>query len=161
MSPMQFVSYAEQMLTPTLPLFELVPENKFQWKPTEDSFTCGQMMVHMAQALRFNADGIARNEWALPSLRHIFLANRKIQTSTLEEAIALYKTNVEYFLSVFRQMSEEEFNTAIVNTPQFGPQEKWRYALFAVTHHLNHKTELFMYLKMMGIKVGSRELYGG
>lgn len=161
MTPQQFITYAEQMLMPTEGLFVLVPADRIEWKPTPDSFSCGQLMMHMAQALRFNADGIAKNEWALPSLRHIFLANRRVETATKEQAITLYKENAEYFYSVFRTMSEEEFLTASVNTPQFGPQEKWRYALFAVAHHLNHKAELFMCLKTLGVKVGSRELYGG
>lgn len=161
MTPLQFISYAEQMLRPTEPLFALIPQDKIEWKPTPESFSCGQLMMHMAQALRFNADGIAKNEWALPSLRHIFLANRRVESATREQAIALYKENAEYFYNVFRSMSEGEFVTATINTPQFGLQEKWRYALFAVAHHLNHKAELFMYLKTLGATVGSRELYGG
>lgn len=161
MTALQFVSYAEQMLAPTIPLFYLVPEDSIDWKPTENSFTCGQLMHHMAGSLRFNANGIGKNEWALPSIRHIFLANRREQSSTVEEAVALYKETSNEFFETFRQMSDEEFLGGIVNTPQFGPQEKWRHALFSVAHHLNHKTELFMYLKMMGVKVSSRELYGG
>lgn len=160
MTPLQFVSYAEQMLAPTIPMFQLVPDDKIDWKLTEGSFTCGQLMHHMGGSLRFNANGIRNNDWALPSLRHIFLANRREQSSTVEEAVALYKETSHEFFETFRTMPEEEFRSAMVNTPQFGPQEKWRYALFAVSHHLNHKAELFMYLKAMGIKVGSRELYG-
>jgi hypothetical protein len=161
MTPVQFVSYAEQMLAPTVSLFQLVPENNIDWRPVEGAFTCGQLMHHMAGALRFNANGIGKNEWALPSLRHIFLANRREPSSTVEEAVALYKETSHEFFETFRRMPEEEFLTGIINTPQFGPQEKWRHALFSVSHHLNHKTELFMYLKVMGIKVSSRELYGG
>ncbi len=161
MTPLQFVSYAEQMLAPTIPMFQLVPPDKIDWKLTEGSFTCGQLMHHMGGSLRFNANGLRNNDWALPSLRHIFLANRREQSSTVEEAVQLYNETSKEFFDTFRTMPEEEFRNAIVNTPQFGPQEKWRYALFAVAHHLNHKTELFMYLKTMGIKVGSRELYGG
>lgn len=160
MTPLQFISYAEQMLAPTVDLFTLVPDEKIDWKLTDGSFTCGQLMMHMGQALQFNANGIKMNEWVLPSLRHIFVANRRIETGSVSGAIALYEQNAKYFLDIFRAMPEEEFLTAVINTPQFGPQEKWRYALFTVAHHLNHKTELFMYLKTMGIKVGTKELYG-
>lgn len=161
MTPTQFISYARQMLHPTEGLFALVPDEKVDWSPAEGSFTCAQLMTHMAQSLRFNADGIARNEWVLPSLRHIMLANRRIEPVSKEQSIVLYKENSEYFYAVFRTMPEEEFNNAVITTPQFGPQEKWRYALFTVAHHLNHKAELFMYLKTMGVKAGTRELYGG
>lgn len=161
MTPQQFVEYAEQMLRPTEALFRLVPADRTEWKPTPESFTAGQLMLHMAQALRFNAQGLKTNEWALPSLRHILLANRRIETATVDRAVELYRENAEFLYDVFKTMPEEEFSRAQVDTPQFGPQEKWRYALFTVAHHLNHKAELFMYLKMMGMPAGSRELYGG
>jgi len=45
-------------------------------KPSEDSFTTGQLMHHMAMSLRFNADGIGKNEWAISSLVRVFAASR-------------------------------------------------------------------------------------
>lgn len=160
MSPTQFCEYIELVMKPTLPLFQLVPNNQIQWKPTEHSFTCGQLLYHIAYSLRFNANGIGKNIWELPSMRHIFLANRKTPEMSVEEAMAFYETTYKEFYSIFPAMSEEEFLTREVDSPQFGKIQVWKIALFSVSHHLNHKTELFMYLKLLGINVGSKELYG-
>lgn len=160
MTAEQFHSYAERMLAPTLPMFLLVPLDKVEWKPTEDSFTTGQLMHHMAQALRFNADGIGKNEWAISSLVRVFAANRRTPTASVDEAVTLYQQTSIYFLGTFTKMPEEEFQTAEVDSIQLGRVQKWRIALFVLDHHLNHKAELFMYLKLMGVKVSSKELYG-
>ncbi len=160
MTPLQFQDYARMQLAPTEPLFLMVPPGQEGWKPTEESFTAGQLMYHMAYALRFNADGIRKNEWALPSLRHVFITNRRIPTATVEECVALYRENSAYFLESFTEMSEQEFMTAELDTLQLGRAPKWKMSFFALEHHLNHKAELFMYLKMMGAKVTSKELYG-
>jgi hypothetical protein len=160
MTPLQFREYAELQLAPTEPLFRLVPVDRKDWKPTEGSFTAGQLMYHMAYALKFNADGIQRNEWAMPTLRHVFIANRRTPNADIPECIELYKENSKLFLDIFLGMSEAEFRSGELDTLQLGRTQKWRMSLFALEHHLNHKAELFMYLKLMGVNVTSKELYG-
>jgi uncharacterized damage-inducible protein DinB len=160
MTPKQFRDYAEQQLAPTEPLFLLVPPEQKDWKPTEESFTAGQLMYHMAYALRFNANGILNNQWALPSLRHVFITNRRTPSAGVEECAALYRENAKYFLDIFTAMTDEEFQTGELDTLQLGRAPKWKMSLFALEHHLNHKAELFMYLKLMGINVTSKDLYG-
>lgn len=160
MTVLQFHDYAILQLLPTEPLFRLVPPEKNDWKPTEESFTVGQLMYHMAFALRFNANGIAKNEWALPTLRHVFVTNRKTPSGAVDECVNLYRENSKYFLDIFTTMNEEEFQTGTLDTLQLGRTQKWKMSLFALEHHLNHKAELFMYLKIMGVKVTSKDLYG-
>ncbi len=160
MTPLQFKEYAALQLEPTEPMFLRVPPEQINWKPTEDSFTAGQLMFHMATALRFNGKGIKHNEWELPSLRHVFVSNRKTPTASVEECVSAYREHSAFFLDVFTGMSDEEFLTGELDTLQLGRTQKWRMSLFALEHHLNHKAELFMYLKMMGIKVNSKDLYG-
>jgi hypothetical protein len=37
----------------------------------------------------------------------------------------------------------------------------WRFAVFVAEHHLNHKMELHMYLRLLGVKVNTGTLYAG
>ena len=106
MNVTQFHEYAKTLLAPTEPLFLLVPGDKTEWKPTENSFTTGQLMHHMAVALRFNGKGIERNEWeGATSLRHIFLANRRTPGSSVANAVALYRKTSEYFFNFFNGLN--------------------------------------------------------
>lgn len=160
MTPIQFRDYAAMQLAPTEELFRRVPPDRKDWAPVEGAFTAGQLMYHMAFALRFNADGIRSNTWGMPSLRHVFVANRRTPSATVDESVRMYQENVAYFLSIFDSMAETEFADGMLDTLQLGRAEKWKMALFALEHHLNHKAELFMYLKLMGVAVTSRDLYG-
>jgi uncharacterized damage-inducible protein DinB len=160
MNSQQFAEYARLMLAPTIQLFRQVPEDKIGWQPTKESFTAGQLMHHMAFALQFNANGIGKNEWSIPSLRHVLVANRRTPTVSVNEAVSLYEKTSAQFLETFTLMPDDEFFTAEVDSIQLGKVQKWKIALFALDHHLNHKAELFMYLKLMGIKVHSGDLYG-
>ncbi len=161
MTVAQFHQYAVEILQPTESLFLFVPEDKKDWQPVEGAFTAGQLMLHMAEALRFNANGIQKNEWAVPSMRHIFVANRKTSSATVQEALSTYRESSKLFLDIFASMDNEEFQHGEVDSIQMGKVQKWRISLFALDHHLNHKAELFMYLKLMGVKVGTKELYQG
>lgn len=157
----QFQDYARTVLAPTEPMFRLVPETKTDWKPTESSFTAGQLMYHIADALHFNADGIGKNKWAVPSMRHVFLANRKTPGSSVADAVQYYRATSAEFLQVFNAMEDDEFQQGEVDSVQIGRAQKWRVALFALEHHCNHKAELFMYLKLMGVAVSTKNLYIG
>jgi len=161
MTVSDFHHYAQQALAPTEPLFMRVPPERKDWKPTDRSFTTGQLMYHIAYSLKFNANGVGKNIWELPSMRHVFLANRRTPSMPVAESIALYRTTSAEFLHVFATMSDEEFQNSEIDSVQLGTVKKWRGALFAIEHHINHKAELFMYLKIMGIDVTTKELYIG
>lgn len=60
MTLQNYLQYFDEMIKPTEPLFRLVPPDKVDWKPTENSFTLGQQMAHMAGALGVYGHGIAQ-----------------------------------------------------------------------------------------------------
>jgi uncharacterized damage-inducible protein DinB len=159
MTLQNYLSYFEQMFAPTEPLFRLVPPDKIDWKPTESSFTCGQLMAHMAIALERYGNGIATGAWGVGSMKEIFLGNRRTPSLSTDEAVELLKTNYDLFMSLLRGLSEEDFNTGEVDSPQLGRVPRWRVAMLAVEHHLDHKAELFMYLKLLGVRVHTGHLY--
>lgn len=160
MTLQNYLSYFDQMMKPTETLFRLVPPDKVDWSPTENGFTCGQQMYHIAEALGLYARGITRGDWGFISMRERFLANRHTPSVGVEEAVArLYENNKE-FQRLVGSLTEEEFDSGEVMTPQFGGTvPRWQIALFGMEHHINHKVELFMYLKMLGVKVNTGHLY--
>lgn len=154
-----YLEYFDRLIRSAERLFKLVPADKIDWKPTEDSFTTGQLMAHMASSLASYGRGIGTGKWGVGSLQEIMEHNR--QTPSLGAAEALQALNSSY--SEFRRLvgglAEEEFSSGEIDSPQFGRVPRWRAALLAMEHHLNHKAELFMYLKLVGVKVDTRHLY--
>ncbi|MBI3787781.1 MAG: hypothetical protein HY276_05930, partial [Ignavibacteriales bacterium] len=88
MTLQNYLTYFDQMMKPTEALFRMVPPDKIDWSPTENGFTCGQLMCHIAEALRVYGHGIAHGDWGFSSMRERFLANRHTPSMSVEEAVA-------------------------------------------------------------------------
>ncbi|MGB2869107.1 MAG: DinB family protein [Bacteroidota bacterium] len=162
MTLQQFLAYCDDMVRPTEPLFRSVPADKLDWKPTENSFTLAQQMAHIAGALEEYGNGIATGDWSFGSMRERFVQNRHTPSMNVEEAVTLLNKNYQIFKNLLSALSEEEFSSGEIETPQFGGKSpRWRVAMLAVEHHINHKAELFMCLKMIGVKVNTGTLYRG
>jgi uncharacterized damage-inducible protein DinB len=159
MTVQNYLTYFNEMVAPTEALFRMVPEDKLHWKPTEKSFSAAQLMTHMGEALRAYAGGITSGDWGFESMREVFVTNRKTRELTVEEAVELYKANLEVYRQKIGALTEEEFDRGEIDSPQLGRVPRWRAAMLAVEHHVNHKAELFMYLKFIGSQVNTGHLY--
>lgn len=140
-------------------LYALVPADKLEWKPTDNSFSLGQLIEHIPKALWFNAKVIASDELPLKSLGEILVANRRQQSAKVDEAILHLSECSEVFRKATRNLGEEKFQNTDVNTPQWGILPIWRFAIFVLEHHLNHKMEMHMYLRLLAVKVNTLTLY--
>jgi uncharacterized damage-inducible protein DinB len=159
MTLQDYLSYFDDVVRPTEQLFRLIPADKLDWKPTDNSFSLGQQIAHIAGALGVYARGIARGDWGFKSMRERFVLNRRTPTMTVEEAIYLLNENCVEFRKIVGALSEEEFDKGEVDSPQLGRAPRWRLAMLAVEHHINHKAELFMALKQLGVAVNTGNLY--
>ena len=159
MTLQDYLSYFDTFIPPTEKLFRLVPADKLDWKPTESSFTCGQLMTHIGGAIGAYGNGISKGEWRFPTLAAVHELNKQTPSLGIEQAVGLLHTKYEFFKSSLCALTEDEFNNGMVDTPQLGRVPRWRIALFGMEHHLNHKAELFMYLKMLGLNVRTEDLY--
>jgi len=159
MTIQQYFSWFDDVIALTENTYRLVPAGKLDWKPTERSFTLGQLIEHMPRALSFNAKVIASEEWPLKSMREIFVANRHHPTATVEEALEHLETGAAAFKAAVMKIGDQRFQQEQVNTPQWGTLPIWRFAIFVLEHHLNHKMELHMSLRLLEVKVNTGTLY--
>ena len=161
MTIQEYFTWFDDTIRTTEGMYRLVPPDKLDWKPTESSFSLGQLIEHMARAFWFNSKVIASEEWPLKSLREIFVSNRRQASADADEAlIHLAESSAEFKQSILN-LGDEKFQHGQVNTPQWGTLPIWRFAIFVLEHHLNHKMELHMYLKLLGVRVNTGTLYAG
>ena len=79
-----------------------------------------------------------------------------------DEAVREFAKNRQTFFSLVGGLSDKEFFEGEVPAPQFGkPTPRWRVGMLALEHHINHKAELFMYLKLIDVRVHTGHLYRG
>ncbi|MBM2842060.1 MAG: DinB family protein [Bacteroidetes bacterium] len=161
MTIQEYFLWFDDVLRTTEGMYKLVPADKLDWKPTENSFSLGQLIEHMPKAFWFNSKVIASEEWPLKSLREILVSNRRHPAATPDEALKHLGEFSSGFKGAIEKLGEEKFQRDVVNTPQWGTLPIWRFAIFVLEHHLNHKMELHMYLKLLGVKVNTGTLYAG
>jgi len=90
------------------------------------------------------------------------MKDKNIQWSAqIDEAVSVLEKHYADFKRLIGELSQDEFDHGEIDTPQMGRVPRWRAAMLAVEHHVNHKAELFMYLKFMGVKVNTGHLYVG
>lgn len=155
-----YLDYIDYMVKTTAVLFKQIPHDRIDWKPTERSFTIGQQLAHIVGALDVYARGITKGEWGFVSIRERFLQNRHTPSLTVEEALRLLEENHQHFRASVGALTQEEFDKGEIETPQLAENvPRWRAGMLMIEHHLNHKTELFMYLKMLDVKINSAHLY--
>ena len=161
MTLQNYLAYFDTIYTPTEPLFRLVPADKIDWKPTEKSFTTGQLMSHIGGALHVYGHGITTGSWGFSSMREILVRNRSQDSLAVEAAVQKLRSCYAEFTRCVGGLTKEEFSHGEVETPQLGRVPRWRIAMLGAEHHINHKAELFMYLKFLGVEVHTGTLYRG
>ena len=150
----------DDIMEPVEGLFRTVPPGGVDWKPTEMSFSTGQLMAHIVLSTRLYADGIATGDWGMSSLRQVFVVNRRTPSMEVEETVTAWRESRAYFRRTIQGLSEEEFQHGeVFGLPFGGPVVRWRLALFAAEHLVSHKAELFMYVKLLGERVHTGHLY--
>jgi uncharacterized damage-inducible protein DinB len=159
MTIQQYRSWFDEVLAPTEPMFRLVPPEKLDWKITETSFTLGQLLNHMPRAFWFMAKVINKEELPLKSMREIFVSNRRQQSSTPEEAVELLRSSTSDYRKAITALTDDQFQSGLIDTPQKGLVPYWRYAAFSLEHHIHHLMELHFSLKVLGVKVNTGTLY--
>lgn len=161
MTKAQYLSWFDEVLQPTESIFRRVPPDKLGFQLTGRSFTIGQQLRHIPASFAYMAKVINQEELPYKSVREILVANRRHPSATVDEAIEGLKHATDVFKRAILQLSEDQFQNGIIDTPQKGSVPYWRFGAFALEHHIHHLMELHLCLRMLSVDVNTKTLYGG
>jgi uncharacterized damage-inducible protein DinB len=128
----------------TLQVLDIVSDEDLSWRPDPDSFSCGQQLLHIAQAEDFYTRGLFENDWDLERLRL-----RKDVTSR-EELRALFFAVRERTLARLQSLDDSSLGRIwhVPNAPVPMTLRSWLW--FVLEHEVHHKAQLAVYLRQMG-----------
>lgn len=134
----------ERFRAVTLQVLDIISDEELSWRPDNYSFSCGQHLLHIAQAENFYAYGLFEHNWDLERLRL-----RKVVDSRAE---------LREFFSAVRQRTLASLNSLdpndlgkiweVPNAPMPLSLRSWMW--FMVEHEIHHKAQLAVYLRQMG-----------
>jgi len=149
----------EEQIERTEHLITLVPPDKLEWRPQPDSFRVCDLLGHLLECLA----GFCATLYALNSegLSH-FSQLRELRVNhccSIEEAtvrISEYRNHIAEGLAT---VTDQDLSRCIPTV--FAPEGDAALTLLFgnLEHLINHKHQLFSYLKLLGVEVGTRDLY--
>ncbi len=137
-------------------LIELVAAAQLGWAPGPGAWTVGQLLDHLLECMAGFCAVLAAAE---PQRLAHFLAMRELPVSPPGEAaakIAIYGAHIE---EGFALLTDADLARRLPTV--FVPQGELLLTLLLgnLEHLINHKHQLFTYLKQMGVPVATPDLY--
>ena len=161
MTPKEFVEYAESIYRPMAKLISLAPASKLDWKPGKgDYMNLGQLLHHLSTCP--GAFVAAVNNAFPPSAAfQKFIQEDLKNNKTPEVAGREVSRGWDEAKAALTGVSPADFQARIVAVPWGPPMPLWRTCLGMAEHWVNHKYQLFFYLKLLGRPVNTMTLYAG
>ena len=80
--------------------------------------------------------------------------------SKAEAVEAMAKDLAEGIAYVEKEISDEDFFSKVISAPWGFKGPIWKAVLLAKEHQVNHKMQLHIYMKQLGLPVNTETLYG-
>jgi len=162
MNKKDFIEMMQRTQAPLVKMIEMIPDGKLDFRPADNFMTIGQLLKHFSEnwcLIRM----LVKNEWPnmAPEQMEEMMKLENMGSMTKAEALQAMKKDLEDAIAfVENEISEEELATKIVKAPWGFEGELWKGIGMAHDHQSNHKMQLHLYLKMLGLPVNTGTLYG-
>jgi len=155
----EFYEYCLSAFRPAESLLKMVPADKLDWKPGPSFMSMGHLICHLSEGIGTELGMLIQNSWPKPEE----MAELMKQTPTcgVQEALAKLEKDKATLREVLASVSEEDFANKIVSVPWGWKAKMEKMSLDFREHFVNHKMQLFTYLKLLGFPVNTETLYFG
>ena len=145
---------------PITQILSLMPEDKLDWNPTENTMTTRAVVQHLVDGVEDHARSMVSGEW-VPKPADLEGGSGKTKDQLLDEVKQAFANARE----AMQALSQEDFETVQVKIEAGaitleGTTEEIGVSL-ALVHLANHTMQLFWYLRQAGVDADSGTLYFG
>ena len=162
MNKKDFIEIMQKTQAPLKNMVEMIPDDKFDWAPGKDFMTVGQLLKHLGGNWSI-VKMMVTNEWPFSSEEEVVEAMKleNMATCTKPEARAALEKDLNDAVDfIENELSEEDFFNKEAGTPWGFKGKIWRAVILAMEHQVNHKMQLHLYMKQLGLPVNTGTLYG-
>jgi uncharacterized damage-inducible protein DinB len=158
-----FIELMRRTQAPLKGMIEMVPEDKLDWAPGKGFMTIAQVLKHLSENWCL-IEMMVTNKWPFKDPKEMeegMKLENMPRCSKAEALQAIEKDLHDGIAYIEKEISEEVFFSKVVAAPWGFKGEIWKAVLMAQSHVLNHKMQLHLYLKLLGLPVHTGTLYGG
>lgn len=152
-------SKLEEQIERTEHLITLIPPDKLEWRPQPNSFRVCDLLGHLLECLA----GVCATLYALDPKELSHFARLREQRVNhccgVEEAVLRIAEYRDHVRQGFVLVTDEDLSRRLATV--FVPEGEAALTLLLgnLEHLINHKYQLFSYLKLLGIQVETADLY--
>ena len=140
----------------TIKIADEIPEEKYGFKPADDSRTIGQTLTHIAlgPGFQFQIHGNKVSDMKTLNfpemMKHI--QTEEAKTRTKAEIVAFLKDEGEKFASFLEGLQESFLGEQVTMPPGAAPASKSRFEMLlgAKEHEMHHRAQLMTIQRMIG-----------
>ena len=153
------LSKLEEQIERTEHLITLVPPDKLEWSPRPDSLRVCDLLGHLLECL---AGFCALLHKLAPGRLAHFERLRELEVNHccgIDEALSRVKDYSGHIREGFAIVSDEALSRRLATVFVSEGEAVLTLLLGNLEHLINHKHQLFTYLKLLGVQVGTSDLY--
>jgi hypothetical protein len=155
----EFYQYALDAFRPAESMLKKIPADKLDWKPAPNFMSLGQLICHLGDGIGSELRMAITNSWPKPE--EMGDAMKSMPSCSAEEALQKLEKDKIALREILAGVSEEDFANKIISVPWGWKANTEKMALDFREHFVNHKMQLFTYLKLLGFPVNTETLYMG
>jgi uncharacterized damage-inducible protein DinB len=164
MTKAEYAKYTKGVVNAARGLIARVPEDRLGWRPDPSFLALGAVIRHVAESVGSGLGGVMDGGWGIVfegGNGGLPPAEAFPSAKSVAEALAMIDADWKLFEERFARVDETTLNTQVVKIPWMAPGTTLAEYLLSTTEHLsNHRMQLFMYLRLLGVKVNTAHLYG-
>jgi uncharacterized damage-inducible protein DinB len=145
-----FISYFQAIRRRTLTYLRVLPPDQLGWSPRAGEFSCGELVQHLAAAERMFVGAAVDGRWQ-------YAGHDYDPQHSLDTLIANLEAGHVAAIARLRGLPDEQLLAARPTLE--GPNTKvWRLLMALVEHEIHHRSQLALYLALMGVE--PPQIYG-
>jgi uncharacterized damage-inducible protein DinB len=167
MTKTEYSKFTKGIVDATRGLIMRTPEVKLDWRPDPSFMKLSAVLHHVSNAVGALLRDVMNEGWeykgegteqeaGLPP------ADAYPAVKSVNDALEMIDADWKLFVERFDRVDERTFNAQVCRIPWMAPGTTLKEYLLLTTEHLsNHRMQLFIYLRLLGVKVDTSHLYGG
>ncbi len=157
----EFCDYTLDPYPPAESMIRMVPADKLDWKPSPNFMSLGQLISRLSGGLGSDLQMPIAGNWPTPEEMGESMKLENLPSCTVEEALKRLEEDKAKLRGVISGLTQKDFTNRVVSVPWGWQGRMERMALSFHEHFTNHKMQLFLYLKLLGLPVNTQTLYFG
>ena len=163
MTKNEYYDFVLEAYRPAEALMRMVPRDKLDWRPGPKFMSLGQLIHHLADGVGVGLRCLLNDDWPFKGEEEMMeqMKLENLPSCGVEEGLKKLEDDKSVLRQVLGGVSEADFSQKVVSAPWGTKGKIERMAIDFREHFTNHKMQLFMYLKVLGLPVNTETLYFG